>query len=114
MTSDQRDNNRIHPSGEEVDGSWVAVQLLYNDVEGAHADIGSLLDADADDIDEADPDLAPTSKYDETDSNIDPSVNSYIELGSENMIDINEDTNIFLAIDIDPFFVIDSYANNNS
>jgi hypothetical protein len=31
------------------------------------------------------------------------------------MIDIDEDTNIFLTIDIDPFLaVIDSYADHNS
>jgi hypothetical protein len=115
-TSDQRDNNRTpNPSGrEEIDGSWVAAQLLHNDVECAHADTGSLLDADADDVDEADPDLAPTSEYDEAASNTDPSVDLCIELGSGDMIDIDEDTNIFLTIDIDPFLVIDSYADHNS
>jgi hypothetical protein len=57
MTSDQRDNNRTHPSREEGDGSWVATQFLHND-EGTHAETRSLLDADADDVDEADPNLA--------------------------------------------------------
>jgi hypothetical protein len=85
--------------------------LLHNDVEGAHADTGSLLDADVNNVNEADPDLAPTSKYGEAASNTDPSVDLCIELGSEDMIDIDEDTNIFLNIDIDPFLVIDSYAN---
>jgi hypothetical protein len=91
--------------------------LLHNDVEGAHADTRSLLDADADDIvDEADPNLAPTSEYDEAASNcnIDPSVDLCIELGSGDMIDIDEETNIFLTIDIDLFLVIDSYADHNS
>jgi hypothetical protein len=113
-TSDQRDNNRTHPSREEVNGSWVAAQLLHNDVEGADLDTGSLLDADADDVDEADPDLAPTSEYGEAASNTDPSVDLCIELGSGDMIDIDEDTNIFLTIDIDPFLVIDSYVDHNS
>jgi hypothetical protein len=114
-TSDQRDNNRtIYPSGrEEVDGSWVAAQFLHNDVECAHADIGSLLDADVDDVDEADVDLVPTSEYDEAASNTDPFVNLCIELGSGDMIDIDEGTNIFLAFDIDLFLVIDSYADHN-
>jgi hypothetical protein len=111
-TSDQRDNNGTHPSREEGEGSWVAAQLLHND-EGAHADTGSLLDANADDVDEADLDLA-TSEYGEAASNTDPSVDLYIELGSGDMIDIDEDTNIFLTIDIDPFLVIDSYADHNS
>jgi hypothetical protein len=89
--------------------------LLHNDVECAHSDTGSLLDADADDVDDADPDLAPTtSEYDEATSNTDPSVDLCIELGSGDMIDIDEDTNIFLSIDIDPFLVIDSYADHNS
>jgi hypothetical protein len=116
-TSDQRGNNRtLNPSGrEEIDESWVAAQLLHNDVECAHADTGSLLDTDADDVDEADPDLAPkSSEYDEAAINTDPSVNLGIELGSGDMIDIDEDTNIFLTINIDPFLVIDSYADHNS
>jgi hypothetical protein len=95
-TSDQRDNNRIHPSREEVDGSWVVARLLHNDVEGAHADTGNILDDDAYDVDEA--------------SNIDASVDLCIELASGDMID----TNKFLTIDIDPFLVIDSYADHNS
>jgi hypothetical protein len=101
-TSDQRDNNRtIYPSDrEEVDGSWVVAQLLHNDVECAHADTGSLLDVDVDDVDE--------------DSHIDPSVDLCIELGSGDMINIDENTNIFLTINIDPFIVIDSYADHNS
>jgi hypothetical protein len=71
-TSDRRDNNRTHPSKEEGDGSWAVVQLLHND-EGAHAEIGSLLDADADEyVDEAYLDLA-TSEYNEVASNTDPS-----------------------------------------
>jgi hypothetical protein len=115
-TSDQRDNNRtIYPSSrEEVDGSWVVAQLLDNDVECAHANTGNLLDAEADDVKEADPDLAPTSEYDEAASNTNPSIDLCIELGSGDMIDIDEDRNIFLTIDIDPFLVIDSYANHNS
>jgi hypothetical protein len=72
-TSDQRDNNRTHPSREEADGSWVSAQMLHNH-EGAHVESGSLLDADAHDVDEADPDLA-TSKYGEATRNTDPSVN---------------------------------------
>jgi hypothetical protein len=100
-TSDPRDNNRTHPSIEEGDGSWVAAQLLHND-EGAHAEIGSLVDADVNDVNETDADLA-TLEYGEAASNTDPSVDLYIELGSGDMIDIDEDTNIFLTIDIDPF-----------
>jgi hypothetical protein len=89
--------------------------LLHNYVECAHADIGSLLNANVDDVDEADPDLAPTSsEYDEATSNTDPSVDLCIKLGSGDMIDIDEDTNIFLTIDIDPFLVIDSYDDHNS
>jgi hypothetical protein len=68
---------------------------------------------DADNVDEANPDLA-TSEYGEAASNIDPSVDLSIELDSGDMIDINEDTNIFLTIDIDPFLVIDSYVDYNS
>jgi hypothetical protein len=34
--------------------------------------------------------------------------------GRMDMIDIDEDTNIFFTIDIDPFLVIDSYADRNS
>jgi hypothetical protein len=104
--SDQRDNNRTHPSREQGEESWVIVQLLHNDV-GAHAKTGSLLDADVDDVGEADPDLA-TSEYGES-SNTDPFVDLCIELGSWDMIDIDEDTNIFLIIDS-----TDSYANRNS
>jgi hypothetical protein len=116
MMSDQRDNNRtIYPSSrEEVDESWVVAQLLHNDVECAHTDTGSLLDADIDDVNEADTDLAPTSEYDEAASNTDPSVDLYIELGSGDMIDIDEDKNISLTIDIYPFLVIDSYVDHNS
>jgi hypothetical protein len=106
-TSHQRDNNRTHPSRAECDGSWVAVQLLHNDE--AHAKTGSLLDADTDDVDESDPDVAML-EYGEA-SNADASVDLRIELDSEDMIDIDEETNIFLTIDIDPFRVIDFYAD---
>jgi hypothetical protein len=100
-------------SREEGDGSLVAAQLLHND-EGAHAETRSLLDDDADDdVDKVDPDLA-TSKYAEAASNTDPSVDLCIDLRSGDMIDIDEDTNIFLTINIDPFLVIDSYADHNS
>jgi hypothetical protein len=75
-----------------------AAQNQDNDVECAHADTGSLLvDADVDDVDDTN-----------------PSIDLCIELGSGDMIDIDEDTNIFLSIDIDPFLVIDSYADHNS
>jgi hypothetical protein len=110
--SDHRDNNRTHPSREEGDKSWVVVQLHHND-EGAHAETGSLLDADADDVDEADLDLA-MSEYDEAASNTDPSVDLCIELGFRNMIDIDEDTSILHTINIYPFFIIHSYADHNS
>jgi hypothetical protein len=113
MTSDQRDNNRsVHPSREEGDGSWVVAQLLHKD-EGTHVDTRSLLDADTDDVDEVDPDLV-TLEYGEVASNTDPSIDLCIELGSGDMIDIDEDTNIFLTIDIDLLLVIDSYASHNS
>jgi hypothetical protein len=111
-TSDQRDNNRTHPSKEEGDGSWVAAHLLHND-EGAHEEIGNLRDADADNVDEANPYLA-TLEYGEATNNIDPSVDLCIELGSGNMIDLDKDTNLFLTIDIDPFLVIDSCVDHNS
>jgi hypothetical protein len=77
--------------------------LLHNDVECAHADTRSLLDADADDVDEADLDLAPTLEYDEAASNTDPFADLCIKLGFGDMIDIDKNTNIFLTIDIDPF-----------
>jgi hypothetical protein len=70
---------------------------------------GSLLDVDVDD--KADPDLA--IEYGEP-SNTNASVDLCIELGSGDMINIDEDTNIFLTIDIDPFLLIDSYVDHNS
>jgi hypothetical protein len=103
-------------SGQPIDtdtkSNQRAPQLLHND-EGAHEETGSLLYADAHNVDEADLDLA-TSEYGEATSNTNPSIDLCIELGSEDMIDIDEDTNIFLTIDIDPFLVIDSYADQNS
>jgi hypothetical protein len=53
-------------------------------------------------------------QYDEAASNTDPSIDLCIELCSGDMIDTDEDTNISLTIDIDPFIVIDSYADHNS
>jgi carboxylesterase type B len=112
----------IPESGQQIDTDTTSdqrasAQLLHSD-EGAREEIGSLLaDADVDNVDEADPDLA-TSEYgadeaifNDTD---DPSIDLCIELGSGDLIDIDEDTNIFLTIDIDPFLVIDSYADQNS
>jgi hypothetical protein len=88
--------------------------LLHND-EGAHEESGSLLAADAnvDNVDEADPDLA-MSEYGEAIFNDDRSIDLCIDFGSGDLTDIDEDTNIFLTIDIDPFLVIDSYADQNS
>jgi carboxylesterase type B len=111
----------IPESGQQIDTDTTSdqrapVQLLHND-EGADEEIGSLLaDADVDNVDEADPDLA-TSEYGEAifnDTDVDPSIDLCIELGSEDLIDIDEDTNIFLTIPIDPFLGIDSYADQNS
>jgi hypothetical protein len=106
MTSDQRDNNMTHRSRVEGTGLWVAAQLLHNDE--AQIETRSLLHVDND---EPNPDLA--TEYGEP-SNTDASVDLCIELGSWDMIDIDEDTNyIFLTIDINPFLVIDSYAYHN-
>jgi hypothetical protein len=104
-------------SGQPIDTDTTsdqrARQFLHND-EGAHEEIGSLLaDADADNVDEANLDLA-TSEYGEATNDNDPSISLCIELGSGLLIDIDEDSNIFLTIDIDPFLVIDSYADQNS
>jgi hypothetical protein len=60
--------------------------------------------------DEADPNLATDDERINTNASID----LCIELGSKDMIDIDEDTNILLTIDIDPFLVIDSYVDQNS
>jgi hypothetical protein len=106
-TSDERDDNRTHPSKAEGIGSWVVAQFLHNDE--VQIKTGSLLDVVEDD--EADPNLA--TEYGEP-SYTDASVDSCIELGSRDMIDINEETNIFLTIEIDPFLVIDSYVDHNS
>jgi hypothetical protein len=105
-TSDQRDGNTTHPSRAEGTGSWIVAQLLHND----EAQIETRSSFDAIEDDEADLDLGTNGKP----SNTNASVDLYIELGSRDMIDINEDTNIFLTIDIDPFVVIDSYVDHNS
>jgi hypothetical protein len=62
------------------------------------------------DDDQADPDLAAGGEP----INIDASIDLCIGLGSGNMIDIDEGTNILLTIDIDSFLVIDSYVDQNS
>jgi hypothetical protein len=86
--------------------SWIAAQLLH--IDQAEFETGSLFD-DVDD-DEADIDLAADGEPINTDAFID----LCIELGSGDMIEIDEDTNILLTIDIDPFLVIDSYVDQNS
>jgi hypothetical protein len=106
-TSDQKDNNITHSSKVEGTRSWVATQLLHDNE--AQIETRSLLDADADD--EADPNLA--TEYNEP-TNTDASVDLCIELGSRNMIDMDEDTYIFFTVDIDSFLVIYSYADHNS
>jgi hypothetical protein len=97
---DQRDGNTTHPSTAKGTKSWVVVQLLHNDE--AQIETGSLFDA-IDDY-EVDPDLAADGK---PINNTDASVDLCIELGSRDMIHIDEDTTIFLTIDIDTFLVID-------
>jgi hypothetical protein len=72
-----------------------------NDVEAAIFD-----DVDSDQVDQ---DLANES------ININASIDLCIELGSRDLIDIDEDANIFLTIDFyDSFLVVDSYVNQNS
>jgi hypothetical protein len=103
MTLDQRDGNITHPSTAEGTRSWVATQLLPNDE--AKIETGSLLDV-VDDH-EADPDLVVDDEL----INTNASVDLCIELGSGDMIDIDEDANMFLTIDIDSFLLINSYAD---
>jgi hypothetical protein len=45
-TSDQRDNNKTHPCREEVDGSWVAAQLLHVQILGVYLCKHSRAEAD--------------------------------------------------------------------
>jgi hypothetical protein len=104
--SDQRDDNTTHPSTVDsigADPSWVVVRLLNSDQ--VEFETRSLF-ADVDD-DQADLDLATDGKPINTDASID----LCIELGSGDMIDIDEDTNILLTIDNDPFLVIDFYVD---
>jgi hypothetical protein len=93
-----------------------APQLLHNDEGATHKEIGTLLaNADADNyVDEADPDLATSEYGAEAVNDTDPSIDLCIDLGSGDLIDIDEETNIFLTIYIDLFLVIDSYANQIS
>jgi hypothetical protein len=84
----------IPKSGQQIDTDTTSdqrapAQLLHND-ESAHEEIGSLLvDADVDNVDKADLDLA-TSEYGEAIFNdIDPSIDLCIELGSGDLIDID-------------------------
>jgi hypothetical protein len=108
-TSDQRDGNTTHPSTTDSIGagpSWVVAQLL--NIDQTEFETGSLYD-DIDD-DQGDLDLATDGES----INTDASTDLCIELGFEDMIDIDEDTNKLLTIDIDPFLVIDSYVDQNS
>jgi hypothetical protein len=102
--SNQRDGNTTHPSTTDSTGaspSWVAARLLDSN----QAEIGILFD-DADN-NQAHQDLVADCEPINTDASID----LCIELGSRDMIDINEDTNILLTIHIDLFLVIDSYVD---
>jgi hypothetical protein len=74
---------------------------LLDDIDNVEAAIFD--DADSD---EANQDLANES------INTDASLDLCIELGSRDMIDIDKDAN--LSIDIDLFFVIDAYVDQNS
>jgi hypothetical protein len=42
------------------------------------------------------------------------SINLYIEIGSRDMIDVDEDRSLDLFIDIDPFLAIDNFVDQHS
>jgi hypothetical protein len=80
---------------------YVVVQLL-DDVDNIEVAI----------FDDADSDQADQANLRHESIKTDVCIDLCIELGSGDMIDIDQDAN--LSMDIDPFVVIDAYVNQNS
>jgi hypothetical protein len=96
----------VHPhhKGTRASPSWVVESLQDYQVQ---SETGSLFDNVVDD--EVNLDLAMDGKP----INTNASVDLCIELGSGDIIDIDEDTNILLTIDINLFLIIYSYVHKN-